>query len=198
MTTQASTVTMEHLDVGGPQQLGPVLEEVAHADGGNQHRQGRGLPQGLVGQTLDDDAQGGAGKNRQHHAHRRRQVKGGYGEEADVGPYHDDVAVGEVQHLGDAVDHGIAQGDDGVHAAQADAVDEMVEKDQQRNTPRFLSGVGGRKMQKGEDCRTPAVLSGLIMQMSVSPCRRTRRSRYTCPWGSWRPRRYRPRSYPRR
>ena len=38
-----------------------------------------------------------------------------------IGANHDDVAVGEVQHLGNAVDHGVAQGDDGVDAAQADA-----------------------------------------------------------------------------
>ena len=36
--------------------------------------------------------------------------------------------MGEVQHLGNAVDHGVAQGDDGVDAAQGQAVDQVVEK----------------------------------------------------------------------
>ena len=38
---------------------------------------------------------------------------------------HDDVAVGKVQHLGNAVNHRIAEGDDGVHTAEADAADEI-------------------------------------------------------------------------
>ena len=47
------------------------------------------------------------------------------GAEGNVAADHDDVAVGEVQHLGDAVNHCVAQCDDRVHAAQTDAVDQI-------------------------------------------------------------------------
>ena len=118
----------EDLGVGGPQQQGGVLEEVAHADGGDEHRQDGGRPEGLVGQPLDDDTQDGTHHDGQQDPHNGGQFKAGGGIEADVRAHHDDVAVGEVQHLGDAVDHGVAQCDDGVDAPQADPADEKTQK----------------------------------------------------------------------
>ena len=116
----------EDLGVGGPQQKRRVLEEVAHADSRDEHSQGRGLSQGLVGQFFHDDAQQRADEHRQRHARNGRQTVAGDGVETNVGPHHDDVAVGKVQHLGDTVDHRIAQRDDGVDAAQADATDKEI------------------------------------------------------------------------
>ena len=89
-----------------------------------------GLTQGLVGQTLDDHAQHGAYRHGQQYPHDGGQAEGAGGEETDICAHHDDVAVGKVEHFGDAVDHGIAQGDDGVDAAQADAVDQIIEEAQ--------------------------------------------------------------------
>ena len=165
----------EDLGVGSPQKLGSVLEEVAHADGGDEHRQGGSLPQGLVGQALDDHAQHGAHQHGQQHPHQGRQAVGGRGEEAYVGAHHDDVAVGKVQHLGDAVDHSVAQGDDGIDASQAHAVDQMVQK-AQITTPQFSpgayrkrSGENGpfpinpnNKKEAGCRSRQPAVASFLL------------------------------------
>ena len=115
--------------------LGPVDEEQqdhhndeADADGRDEHGQRRGLPQGLVGQLLDDHAQYRAHQHGKQHAHDGRQIVLGRGEKADVSAHHDHVSVGEIQHFGDTVDHGIAQGDDGVDAAQADAADQIVQK----------------------------------------------------------------------
>ena len=60
--------------------------------------------------------------------HQRRHPQRQHGGDNGVGAHHDDIAVGEVQHLGNAVDHRVAQGDDGIHAAKADAVDEVREE----------------------------------------------------------------------
>ena len=63
----------EHLGVGGPQQQGSVLEEVADADGGDQHRQRGSRPQRLIGQPLHHNAQHRADHNGQQNAHNRGQ-----------------------------------------------------------------------------------------------------------------------------
>jgi hypothetical protein len=48
---------------------------------------------------------------------------------ADERADHEHLAVGEVDQADDAVDHGVAQGDQGIHAAQHQAVDDLLEKD---------------------------------------------------------------------
>ena len=47
--------------------------------------------------------------------------------------------MGEVQHLGDAVDHGVAQSNDGIDAAQAETTDQIVEEFH-KHTSFFLLG----------------------------------------------------------
>ena len=125
------------LGSSAPDQQGGVLQQVADADGGDEDRQGGGGAQGLVSQTLNDDAQDRTDSHGQQNGNHRRQTQIGSGAEGDVAAHHDDVAVGEVQHLGDAVDHGVAQGDDGVDAAQADAADEVGQKFHDWVTPLF-------------------------------------------------------------
>ena len=86
----------------------------------NQDGQRRGLTQRAVGDALNRNAQNGADDHRkdngQHGVHTRRAK----GKEHNIAANHDNVAVGEVQHLGNAVDHRIAQGDQRVNAAQTD------------------------------------------------------------------------------
>ncbi len=107
------------------------------------------LAQRLIGQPFDDHAQDGAhyhgqqhaGQSRDHGAGQRALLKAAgqaaHGEKTDICPHHNDVSVGKVQHFGNTVDHRIAQGNDGVHAAQTDAVDEIVENTQDQS-PLFL------------------------------------------------------------
>ena len=45
-----------------------------------------------------------------------------------IGTHHDDVAMGEVEHFGNSVHHSIPQGNDGVDAPHADAVDQVGQK----------------------------------------------------------------------
>ena len=56
------------------------------------------------------------------------QKKGG-DKKADVGPDHEDIAVGEVDQQQHAVDHGIAQGDEGIKAAPLQGVDEVLQEE---------------------------------------------------------------------
>ena len=87
---------------------------------------GRGLPQRLVGQKFDDHAQHGADQHADENSHKSRQLGAENRHDDRVGAHHDNVAVGEVQHLGDAVDHGVAQGDQRVYAAQTEAAYESL------------------------------------------------------------------------
>ena len=56
---------------------------------------------------------------------RQAQQEDGPGQ-AEVGPHHEDVAVGEVDHGEDAVNHGVAQGDEGVDAPQLQGVQDIL------------------------------------------------------------------------
>ena len=56
---------------------------------------------------------------------RQAQQEDGPGQ-AQVGPHHEDVAVGEVDHGEDAVHHGVAQGDEGVDAPQLQGVQDIL------------------------------------------------------------------------
>ncbi len=117
----------KHLGVGAPQQQRRILEEVAHPDGGDQYGQrGRGA-QRLVRQPLHHDAQYRAAHDRQQHGGQRVPAEVGGGAKAQIPAHHNDVTVGKIQHFGDTVDHGVAQRDDGINAAQADAADQIGE-----------------------------------------------------------------------
>ena len=51
-----------------------------------------------------------------------------HGLHADEGADHEHLAVGEVQDTQDAEDQGIADGDEGIGAAQHDAIGELLQK----------------------------------------------------------------------
>ena len=116
------------LRVGGPDQQRRILQEVRNADGRDQHRQRRRHAQRLVGKSLNNNTERGADNNSQHNAHPRRPAEIGGSAEAHVAAYHDNIAVREVQHFCNAVNHRVAECDDGVDAAQTDAADQMIQK----------------------------------------------------------------------
>ena len=141
----------EHLDVGSPQQLCAVLQEIAHADSRDQNGQRGSLTQGLIGQALNGNTKSSTYQHGQQHTQNRGQTKGRHSKETDVRTNHDDITMGKVQHFGNAVDHSITQGDDGVHAAQTDAVDQMVQEGQHKFTPQlslFLKNLGSSEMTR--------------------------------------------------
>ena len=129
----------ETLRVGGPDQQRRILEEVGNADGGDQNGERRGRTQRLVGQSFDRHAEHRADNDREHDTHPCRPAEIGRRAEAHIAAYHDDIAVGKVQHFRNAVNHRIAQCDDRVDAAQTDAADQMVQKAHVWNTSNHIS-----------------------------------------------------------
>ncbi len=94
------------------------------------------MPQRPVGDALDGPAiERGAGhgddehdKERERyraHAERDQHQKG---DERGEGADHEHVAMGEIDHADDAVDHRVADGDQAVDRSERDAVDELLDE----------------------------------------------------------------------
>ncbi len=105
-----------HLGQAAGDVSGDVLEEIAHADGGDHDAHPGGGAQGLVGRPFDEKAQDHREKDHQGHGHRQGQA--GAEVDHDEAGHHEHVAVGEVDEAQDTVDHGVADGDQGVLSAQ--------------------------------------------------------------------------------
>ncbi len=120
------------------EELRAVLEEERDAERRDQRRDPRRVAERPVREPLDRDAEPRGADHRdeehQHHHepdrdHRvRRAAERGEDAEADVGADHVDVAVREVEQLQDPVDHRVAEGDEGVDAAEREAVDEELDE----------------------------------------------------------------------
>ena len=101
--------------------LPTVGEQERNSDRGDEHcKLGLGS-QRPIGETLDHDPEEGADKHRPNQDGRGRHpgigkdpVQEGCPVVARKGPDHEDVAMGEVDELEDAVDHAVAECDQGV------------------------------------------------------------------------------------
>lgn len=82
----------------------------------------------MVRETLDDNAQQGANRNRQDYRRPKRQAELHHHDEHNVAANHDDIAMCEVNELDNAVYHAVAQGHQRVNAAKAKAVNHLDEK----------------------------------------------------------------------
>ncbi len=103
-----------------------------------------------VGDALDRPAvERGQRHGDQQHQEQRQRDRGDAdrqqrqeGDQRDEGADHEHVAMGEIDHADDAVDHRVADGDQAVDRAERDAVDELLEKYSMRPTglpPRFAA-----------------------------------------------------------
>ena len=115
--------------------LDDVLQDERDADGGDQRREARRVAQRPVGEPLDGDARGrpctgivisevdarGPRPARAGRRSARLAEDVGQDEDRHEGADHEDVAVGEVDELDDAVDHRVAEGDEGVDRADRQA-----------------------------------------------------------------------------
>ena len=86
-----------------------VLQQIADADGRDHDGHSRRVAQGLIGRPLNEEAQ----RHRQDDDNRNRRVDRHHGGNIDAQQArdHEHVAVGEVDQAQNAVDHGIANGD---------------------------------------------------------------------------------------
>ena len=100
-----------------------ILQQIGRADGGNHDGHARRRAQGLVSHALHHEAQRHSQQNHQRHGNRqgkrRRQVDH---EEACSG---ENVAVGKIDETQNAVDHGIAYGDQRILSANGDTCEEI-------------------------------------------------------------------------
>ena len=79
-------------------------------DGGHTRRQGQVDQQG------------------QAHGLRSAEQAGGQKQHGHKGPAHVDLPLGEINEPQDAIDHGVAQGNEGVSAAGGQAIDKLLQK----------------------------------------------------------------------
>jgi len=120
-------------------ELGSVLEEERHAERGDERRDTRCLAQPPVREALDHHAEQSAADHRadEHQGDEEREVDGERvrGAEdrhqpvADERPDHEDVAVGEVQELENAVHHRVAERDQRIQRTVRDAGDELGDEE---------------------------------------------------------------------
>src|SRR5215210_7877866 len=132
-----------------------VLEDKGHADGRDQDRQPRRVPQGFVRYPLDPHPEESAGDHGDRHGYedpaqldKGARVVGDRAEEAEPqkrsakngqtyeGADHEVVAVGEVDQLDDPVDERVAERDEGDDGPVGDPDDQL--RDELRGVPRRL------------------------------------------------------------
>ena len=90
--------------------------------------------QGPVGDALHGPApDGGQRHGDEKHEHERKRDQGDAeaeqgekGDQRDEGAHHEDVAMGEIDHADDAIDHGVADGDQTIDRAERDPVDQLL------------------------------------------------------------------------
>ena len=112
-----------NLGVGGPKQESDILQKVADTDGGNQNCQRCGGTQRTVSQPFNYDTEDGTNTHCNQQCEKRRCSERINTYKGNVSTDHDNIAMSKVQHLCNAVDHGIAEGDNCIDAAKAQAVD---------------------------------------------------------------------------
>ena len=116
----------EGLSVRAESQQRHILQQIADADSGDQHSQiGAGVPQGLVGHPLNDDSQNRTHNHGDNNGNDGIYMKSRHSGKHYIGPDHNDIAVGKIQHLGDTVNHRISQGDNRVHTSETDSVNQI-------------------------------------------------------------------------
>ena len=107
--------------------VGQVLQQVADTDGRDHHGQTRCRAKRRIGDLFNHDAEQRTGDDRQNNGKNRMQVERGHGVERGIRADHDDVAVGKVNQTKNAVDHGVANGDEGVQTAHRDAGEQQLD-----------------------------------------------------------------------
>lgn len=95
-----------------------VLKKITHSDGCYEHGKGRDGSQGLVRKALYDYSENRTHRYSQQHADSGREIPAECSEKANICADHNNVAMREIQHFRNTVDHRVAQSDDGVNAAQ--------------------------------------------------------------------------------
>ncbi|MNV26594.1 hypothetical protein D3C71_1177190 [compost metagenome] len=112
------------------------MQEDGHPDGGDERNQTLGAAHGPIGHALDAPAVGAGNHNRTDKTGTDQQPaavdahhhQGGDDHKGDIAADHIHLAVGEVDHADNAVNHGVADGDQRIGASQRDAVKHLLQE----------------------------------------------------------------------
>ena len=107
----------ERLGVGCPDEKCCILQKIGHTDRRDEYRQRRCGTKRLIRQLLDHDSQKRTYSDRKKSCRNRRPSPVSTGTKSHISANHDNITMSKVQHLGNAVHHGIAQGNDRIHAS---------------------------------------------------------------------------------
>ena len=107
---------------------GEVLQEKTDAERGDDGRDAGRLPQRLVGCPLDQHADAGNAEHGEEQRRNEREPEQGRENEAEKCAHHEEIAMGEVDHGEDAVDHGVAEGDQGIDAPELQRIQNLLEE----------------------------------------------------------------------
>ena len=104
-----------------------VLDEERDAYRRNQRGDARRGTQRAIGHPVDHKAKHRRRSYRKYYSGNPRHIEHSYRDEYEVGAYHKNIAVGEVDEPQNAVDHRIAYGDEAVKAPQHQSVEKMLD-----------------------------------------------------------------------
>ena len=96
---------------------GQALDEEGDGDGADERRDPGRVTQGPVGHAFHHHPQQAGAEDGDDGGHAPGPAKGESAEKNEVSPDHQDVAVGKVDQAQNAVDHGVANGDQRVERA---------------------------------------------------------------------------------
>ena len=115
----------EALGVRTEEKQRQILEKIGNTNGGNENRQRVGLTQGLVGHPLDQHAQNCADNHRHQHGKGNRQTQVIKGDKRRIASHHQNIAVCEIQHLGNTIYHCVAQRDNRIYRTETDTTQQV-------------------------------------------------------------------------
>ena len=146
------------------------MQDLADGKGCEQGSDLRGAAHRAITDPLDDQSdQHGAG-NHHHQGEGQRQVidqtKG-----SEIGCHHHDIAVGKVDQAQDAEHHGQADGHQGVQAAQAKGIDQLLDGINYQVHASFCSCIRYRDMCSlpgGFVSSSPAGPSSMMRPLSIT------------------------------
>src|SRR5215207_1996897 len=127
---------LQRLDARALGELDVVLQDDRHADCGNERRQAEGAAKRPIGNALDHPAiHAGNGHCYQKHDDERQHgqcqtggahdADGDYRDQRNEGSHHEHIAMGEVDHADDAIDHRVAYGDQAIDRPKRYSINEL-------------------------------------------------------------------------
>ena len=122
------------LDPRALRDLRKIGQHERHADRRKHRRQAERMPQRPVGDAFHRPAIERGDRHRYQQHDQQDQGDGGQAErdqdqerdQRDEAADHENIAMGEIDHADDAIDHGVADGDQAVDRAEHEAVDQLL------------------------------------------------------------------------